>query len=569
MSNPSHPEAARPTEPVAEPRHRTAAPATLADLLMMVESDPELPPLRRRDLRSSLQTFSRVTSAPLAMVKADPPTVRLLIKDVMPRAAGISTKRWSNIRSDLRFVLARYRKEGRRRLARDLSGAWRALYGKLQEDRAVRAGLSRFFHFCSDHGLAPQQIDQSKFTYYRRWLNEESLVIKPEKVYKRTCQQWNRTVRMVIGWPELSVEVPDLTNRFAFPQEGFPMSFREEVARWAASMAGTDLLGDGPSKPLRPNTVQHSIGQIYRFASALVHRGHDPEHITSLGYLVEIEPFKDGIRFFLDRQGEKKAKGLRYMLTLLIKIAQHWLKVDESELKQLRHLKERVCYRGRGLTEKNRRRLRQFDDPLAQAALLTLPATLEKLARRKGMSRSAARQIQTAMMIELLLHAPIRLANFVALNIRQHFVRRGRAFHLVIPPHDVKNEEPLEFPLPPELVRLFDLYVHSYRPLLLEKQDDGWLWPGRGGGCKHRTAVRDQIVTALRRHAGLEMNPHLFRHLAGKLWLQQAPGNYEAVRRLLGHRSIDTTTMFYTGFDTAAAAKRYHDQVLRARRPRP
>jgi len=34
---------------------------------------------------------------------------------------------------------------------------------------------------------------------------------------------------------------------------------------------------------------------------------------------------------------------------------------------------------------------------------------------------------------------------------------------------------------------------------------------------------------------GLRMNAHLFRHLAGMLYLAQNPGDYETVRRLLGH----------------------------------
>ena len=46
------------------------------------------------------------------------------------------------------------------------------------------------------------------------------------------------------------------------------------------------------------------------------------------------------------------------------------------------------------------------------------------------------------------------------------------------------------------------------------------------------------------------------------------PGNYELVRRLLGHRSIDTTTMFYTGLESAAAARLYDAKVL-AMRERP
>ena len=41
------------------------------------------------------------------------------------------------------------------------------------------------------------------------------------------------------------------------------------------------------------------------------------------------------------------------------------------------------------------------------------------------------------------------------------------------------------------------------------------------------------------------MNPHLFRHVMAKIYLDANPGEYEVVRRVLAHRSIDTTTRYY------------------------
>ena len=60
---------------------------------------------------------------------------------------------------------------------------------------------------------------------------------------------------------------------------------------------------------------------------------------------------------------------------------------------------------------------------------------------------------------------------------------------------------------------------------------------------------------ALRKGIGLQINPHLFRHLAAKLFLDANPGQYETVRQFLGHRTIVTTMRFYAGFETKAATK--------------
>jgi site-specific recombinase XerC len=48
--------------------------------------------------------------------------------------------------------------------------------------------------------------------------------------------------------------------------------------------------------------------------------------------------------------------------------------------------------------------------------------------------------------------------------------------------------------------------------------------------------------------------------------LEAHPGDYESPRRMLGHKSIDTTTNFYTGLETAAAARLYDESLLKRRR---
>jgi len=47
------------------------------------------------------------------------------------------------------------------------------------------------------------------------------------------------------------------------------------------------------------------------------------------------------------------------------------------------------------------------------------------------------------------------------------------------------------------------------------------------------------------------------RHLAAHLYLLANPGDYETVRRLLGHKNIETTIRFYEGLLTDDAFARY------------
>ena len=54
---------------------------------------------------------------------------------------------------------------------------------------------------------------------------------------------------------------------------------------------------------------------------------------------------------------------------------------------------------------------------------------------------------------------------------------------------------------------------------------------------------------------------HQFRHAAGALILKHRPGEYELVRRILGHKSIQTTINFYWSLETTQASEIFTDIV--------
>ena len=165
--------------------------------------------------------------------------------------------------------------------------------------------------------------------------------------------------------------------------------------------------------------------------------------------------------------------------------------------------------------------------------------------------------------------APIRLGNLCALDLEQNLVRprrRSKEMHIVLPAEQVKNREALEYPLPLPSVELIERFVKEFRPRLASPNCTA-LFPGRSGGAKKPVTLGQQICQTIRSQIGLVMTPHSFRHATAKIYLDANPGGYEVVRRVLGHRSIDTTTAFYTGLETAAAV-RHFDRTLLAIRER-
>ena len=79
-------------------------------------------------------------------------------------------------------------------------------------------------------------------------------------------------------------------------------------------------------------------------------------------------------------------------------------------------------------------------------------------------------------------------------------------------------------------------------------------------------ALRRQIISSLFKHTGIRLTPHQFRHAAAKILLDQKPGHYEVVRKILGHKNLSTTYEHYAGAETQAAINLYDDVILDLKR---
>jgi integrase len=123
--------------------------------------------------------------------------------------------------------------------------------------------------------------------------------------------------------------------------------------------------------------------------------------------------------------------------------------------------------------------------------------------------------------------------------------------------YDVKNRVDLDFPFDEELTALIDEYIHEFRPALLRGSNASWLFPGEGGKPKTASMFSTQITERIEKATGLRITVHQFRHAAAAIYLRHNPGDYETVRRLLGHKNIQTTTRFYCALETTEATRKF------------
>jgi integrase len=163
-----------------------------------------------------------------------------------------------------------------------------------------------------------------------------------------------------------------------------------------------------------------------------------------------------------------------------------------------------------------------------------------------------------AVAVRILLVAPIRVGNLASIRIGENLIRPvgpHGPYWIVFPDYDVKNRIPLEFELDGQTSALLDRYLSEFRPSLFRGMHSAWLFPGELGEHKGAKTLSDQITERVVDDTGLRLTAHQFRHAAVAILLKHRPGEYELVRRLLGHRSIKTTINFYAGLETLQATR--------------
>jgi integrase len=278
---------------------------------------------------------------------------------------------------------------------------------------------------------------------------------------------------------------------------------------------------------------------------------------------------KEILRHYLDRLNNEPTQFLRDLAKALILIARRWIRVDHDHLEALQEIKRCLRADRNGLTRKNRCALRQFESAENVARLVCLPEmSMAEAERQSPIDVRAAIKAQIAVAIEILVMAPMRAHNLTTLRLDRHVIRPGGPkgpIHLVLPESETKAGEAVEYALSPESTAFLDLYLRKYRPHLCP-EDDPWLFPKTGGGCKAQATLSQQIVEAVHRHTGLTLTVHQFRHVAAKILLDREPGNFETVKHLLGHQNIKSPLNFYAEVQTTNAAKHYDELILSIRR---
>jgi integrase len=552
-----------------------------------MKADQSLSPIRRRDTLSALATVARAMRREMKDVPAHAGFIREQLKGFTPSMLDppVSMARWRNVTS---LTNGAMRLSGvpisTGRYQAPIAPAWQMLLAKV--DGKKRFDLSKLAQFCTAEGIAPDDVDDEVLARFHAHLKQTLTNKSPRDIHRKACKVWNKAAETIEGWPQPRVKVPCYRRDYAIPRGQFLPSLLADVDGYVAHLGPDDVLADDSDfHSLRPISIKTRALELHEFASALVHRGIDPQTLTSLADLVEVETFKEGLRFFYQERTPGKYLQAYRMAVILLPVAKYWVKAPPEQIKELKTLCKRLDKQPKGMTVKNRKMLAQFDDDAVEEKFVSLPDLImedvdrAEAAIAKGKkpprSRATGRSLntpyqrallaQTATAIEILIMAPLRRANVGGIEMGVHLLPNGGGYRLQFEEHEVKNEQRLAPPLPDESAKLVRVYIAKHREHLTD-QSSTFLFPGKKGPQKNLGALTGQIVRAAKEYAGITLTAHLFRHIAAKLHLKANPGDYGTVKVLLGHRNIQTTINAYCESEQPAAYERYDEHVLGLRK---
>jgi len=386
--------------------------------------------------------------------------------------------------------------------------------------------------------------------------------------HRALVRHWNAGVAKIPGWPNFTLSDLPYVKRFTGPAwEDFPQGLRDDIDAYCERIGKRHRTASGRIfRPCKQSTIDTRRRELIAAVRAGVGAGIPLEELRSLRDLLRPDRVEIITEFYWEKNGERPSLYTIDLASKLLALARSEA-LSEVEIERLDEIRIALeQYRSTGLTEKNRRLIRQIAQSDVWREVVRLPHRLMADARinRKTKPYRAAVTAQLAIAILILIRAPIRMQNLSSICIGLNLIRPGgpgAPYMLVFPDYDVKNGVPLEFAFDETTTALIDEYIYQHRPHLMRGFNHDWFFAGEAQGPKTTKTLSEQISDRLWKELGLEVTPHQFRHAAAYIILKADPGNYELVRRVLGHRSITTTLNFYIGLETLEATRQFGEMV--------
>lgn len=540
---------------------------TLADAHVALTKDTLLPARRRADLLSAFSRIGEYAQRPLPDIPLEPAKLRAILALIRPAKVGITPKTFANVRANLTAALRHVGALPPALPKAPLTPPWEAFLEPVRSEYHQLA-LNRFMNFCGLHGIEPQNVDADTVHAYRSHLEGWLLANEPQKAVNEICKAWNVVASRHDG-PYAKLVFPERERRHvSAPLSIYPSTLQSEIDQYLDRLSHADIFAeDGPDKALRPVSIRNVRLHIRQFLGALVESGLQAEDFMSLRAVTTEANIKRAAQQIHNRRKlNRPPVGLFNMTASLLAMARYHLELPETEVVAIKRIKSRLAPIQSGMTTKNSERLSQLHDHQNVIRLLTLPDVLLQQALERPAAATSPLRAMFSVATCILLACPMRMKNLASLDIDKNFTVQGsggrRIYSIRIDARDVKNGVPIEVKLNKRNSEMLWIYLEQFRHRLSDVPSTAMFPRKSDGKPRDEGNLGQSISHEVLRHTGLEINPHLFRHVAAYLYLKERPGDFETVRRLLKHKKLQTTMEFYAELSSQWAHEHYDTVVL-------
>ena len=546
----------------------TSLELTFADALMALATATDLPEQTRRHWRSSLTGIAKAFDQPIELIPARYSAIRARMATLHHVPLDWTAKTLANHKSNTKAALIWFAKEN------DvlphgvpLSPAWDRLRVQLK-DPSTRYRLMPLMRFCSGVHIEPEAVNEATVDRYMDHRTRTTTRACDAASRRILARLWNAGIGRIDGWPEMRLIEPPVKAAEGPAWEDFPEGLRTGIEGYLTGLERIRRNRAGHrSRPCKPSTLITRKRELLAAVRMAVNVGVSIDRVTSLSALIHPDVADKILDGYWRKDGKVPSTYTINLSCRFVAIAHAIGGLDEGALRRLEDARFALeDHREDGMTEKNLALIRLVLTDGVWSRVVNLPEQLMRQARlqwRHAPVRAAV-LAQIAVAAAILTVAPVRLGNLTSVRLGENLTKPGgphSTFWLTFPKYDVKNRVPLQFKLDETVTAIIDEYVHDFRPTLMRGSNADWLFPGESGGHKEKISFSTQIVDQIEKSTGLRITVHQFRHAAGALLLKHRPGEYELVRRILGHKSIQTTNKFYCSLETTQASEIFTDIV--------
>ncbi|AWK85347.1 tyrosine-type recombinase/integrase [Azospirillum thermophilum] len=560
----------------------TPAVATLADVLAAIDT-ADLSPIEKTHLRSAVSRTSTWLERPVNAIPADRRSLGPALKALQRRCAahGVTPKSVSNVLGLLNRGLDLVDRRPsalppvsalRMQEWRDLYAAWRALVPK------AYGPLTILIRYCDANDIAPGDVEDAVAERVIDYMSQVRLRDRDTAVH-HLRGYWNAAIDLVPGWPQRRLTIGlKVRPKATLELSAFPASFRADLDRFRRIAAGLSeaeepagrrrydfsvvvatAVADNARgvrqtlKPLSAESISGCINAVVMAATALVAQGATIADIKGVADVVTARGLAALVNSVLDRL-EGRAKITRHVNNLVgfLLMVGARMRPDFAEDHEFHALARQIRADfavEEGMTLDNAKILAQFDDSAAVRALFEMPGTViarveatRAARKRRGVDPEItprmALQVMHAVAVMLLLSLPVRVGTLVRTewsHVRLPKTRNAPGF-IDWPAELIKTGTEASVELQPRKMQILRLWRDVYRPLLCDAQSNNFVFPAKSGpGHRNRSTLGNYLSALVRKHAGLRISSHKFRHLVRTLVLDADPSAEALANALLGH----------------------------------